>query len=151
MFYNIPCVMNQVAFRQFTYVGKIPGKKESHVMTRPLTAWCANPRKRGGQLVMNKDSLVKNLRLVLSDVNDAGSMSTWGFHTLYAKYWFLLISILKHLYNQTPDNPPDGQEADGDETRSDPPPPLPHSSSYSSTTSKLANRYKISPSSNVKK
>ena len=66
---------------------------------------------------------MKNLWLVLPDVNDAGSLSTWGFHALDAKYWFLLLSILKHLSNQTLDNPLDGKEADGDETQPDPYPP----------------------------
>ena len=86
MFYNIPCQNNQVAFRQLTYVGKILRREGSHVPTRLLTAWCDNLRKRGGQLVTNKDSVVKNLRLVLPDVDDAGSLSTWRFHALDAKY-----------------------------------------------------------------
>ena len=64
---------------------------------------------------MNKDRLLKNLRLVLPDVDDTGSLVTWGFHALDAKYWFLLLSILKHSCNKTPDNPRDGQEDDGDE------------------------------------
>ena len=91
MFYNIPCVKNQVAFRQFTYVGKILRQERYHVLTRLLNAWCDNPRKRGGQIVMNKDRVVKNLWLILPDVDDAGSLSTWGFHTLDARYWFLLL------------------------------------------------------------
>ena len=123
MSYNIPCVRNQVAFRQLTYVGKILRREVYHVPMRLLIAWCDNLRKRGIQLVTNKDSLVMNLRLVLPDVDDAGSLSTWGFHALDAKYWFLLLSILKHLSNQTLDNPLDGKEADGDETRPDPSPP----------------------------
>ena len=67
---------------------------------------------------------MKNLRLVLPDVDDAGSLSTWGFHALDEEYWFLFLSIRKHPSNQTPDNPPDGQEAEGYEARYDPPPPL---------------------------
>ena len=114
MFYNIPCVRNQVAFRQLTYVGKIIRREGSHVPTRLLTAWCYYPRKRGGQLVTNKDILLKNLRLVLPNVDNAGSLSTWGFHALDAKYWFLLLLILKHPSNQMPENPDYGQEADGD-------------------------------------
>ena len=102
MFYNIPCVRNQVAFSKFTYVGKILRREGSHVPTRLLTAWCDNPMKRGGRLITNKDSIVKNLRLVLPNVNDFGSLSTWVFHTLDAKYWFLLLLILKHPSNQTP-------------------------------------------------
>ena len=45
MFYNTPCVRNQVAFRQLNYVGKILRRKGSHVPTRFITAWCDNPRK----------------------------------------------------------------------------------------------------------
>ena len=97
MFYNIPCVKNQVAFRQLTYIGKILRREGSHVPTRLLTLWCDSLRKRGVQLVMNKESIVKNPRLVLPDVDDAGSMSAWGFQTLDAKYWFLLLWTLKHL------------------------------------------------------
>ena len=103
MSYNIPCVRNQVAFRQLTYVGKILRREVYHVPMRLLIAWCDNLRKRGIQLVTNKDSLVMNLRLVLPDVDDAGSLSTWGFHALDAKYWFLLLSILKHPSIQTPE------------------------------------------------
>ena len=46
MFYNIPCVKNQLAFRQFTYVGKILRQEGSHVPTRLLTTWCDNLRKK---------------------------------------------------------------------------------------------------------
>ena len=38
MFYNIPCVRNQVVFRQLTYVGKILCSERSHVPTIFLTA-----------------------------------------------------------------------------------------------------------------
>ena len=58
---------------------------------------------------MNKDSIVKNLWLIIPDVNYAGSLSTWGFHALDAKYWFVLFWTLKHLSIQTPENPPEGQ------------------------------------------
>ena len=91
MYYNIPCVNNQVAFRQLTYVGEILRRECSHVPTRLLTAWSDNLRKQGGQLNTNKDRVVKNLWLILPDVDDAGSLSTWGFHTLDARYWFLLL------------------------------------------------------------
>ena len=48
MFYNIPCVRNQVVFSQMTYVGKILCREGSHVPTRLLTDWWDNPKKRGG-------------------------------------------------------------------------------------------------------
>ena len=99
MFYNIPYVRNHVAFSQLTYVGKILRQEGSHVPTRLLTAWCDDSRKQGGQLVTNKDILVKNLRLILPYVDDTGSLSTCKFHALDAKYWFLLLSILRHPSN----------------------------------------------------
>ena len=153
MFYNLPCVKNQVAFRQLTNVGKIIKLEGSHVPTRLLTTWCDDLSKRGGQPVTNKDRILKNLWLALPHVDDTGSLYTWVFHALYAKYWFLLLWTLKHLSIKTPENPPDDQEKYGEETWSDPSPPthLPHLSSSSYTTAKLSNRYMISPSSNVKK
>ena len=109
MFYNIPCVSNQVAFRQLTYIGKILCREKSHVPTRFLTTWCDNPRKRGGQLLTDKDRLVRNLRLIIPGVDNAGSVSTWGFHAIDVKHWFLLLSTLKHPSNTMPDLPPNKQ------------------------------------------
>ena len=102
MFYNISCVRNQVKFRKLLYVGKILRCEGSHVPTILLTAWCDNPMKQGGQLVTSKDRIVKNIWLVLPDVDNTGSLSTWGFHAIDAKYWFLLLSTLTHPSNQTP-------------------------------------------------
>ena len=68
---------------------------------------------------------MKKLRLLLPDIDNNGSLSTWEFHALDAKYWFVLFWTLKHLSIQTPENSPDGQENDVEETRSDPPSP-PH-------------------------
>ena len=102
--------------------GNTKARRVSRTNETPYHMVCDNSRKQVCQLVTNKDSLVKNLRLVLPVVNDSGSLPTWGFHILDAKYGFLLLSILKHPSNQTSDNPPDGQEADGDETRSYPSP-----------------------------
>ena len=109
MFYNLPCVKNQVAFRQLTNVGKIIKREGSHVPTRLLTTWCDDLSKRGGQPVTNKDRILKNLWLALPHVDDTGSLYTWVFHALDAKYWFLLLWTLKHLSIQTPENPPYGQ------------------------------------------
>ena len=126
MFYNIPFMRNQVAFRQMTYVGKILRHERSHVPTRFLTAWCDNPRKRGGQLLTNKDSLVCNLRLIIPEVNAAGLVSTWGFYNIYDTHWFLLLATLKHTANTTPDHPLNKQETDryaSQSTSSTPSPP----------------------------
>ena len=96
MFYNIPCVRNQLLFRQLTYVGKIMRRKRSHVATRFLTAWCDKPMKRGGQLMTNKDRLVQNLRLIVPGVDDSVSVSMWVFQALDATRWFLLLVTIKN-------------------------------------------------------
>ena len=129
MFYNISCVRNQVEFRQMTYVGEILRRESSRLLISFLAAWCNNPRKRGGQLLTNKDRLVWNLRLIIPGVDDDGSVSTWGFHALDATHWSLLLVTLKHPANTTPDHPPNEQEADLDayqSTPSTPSPPRPH-------------------------
>ena len=94
-----------------TYVGEILRPEGFHVPRRFLTAWCDNPRKRGGHLLTNKDSSVWNLQLIIPWVDDAGSVSTWGFHALYVTHWFLLLDTLKHLANTMSDHPPNEQEA----------------------------------------
>ena len=66
---------NQVAFRKLTYVGKILRRERSHIPMRFLSAWYDNPRKQGGQLLMNKDSLVRNIRLIIPVVDDVRSVS----------------------------------------------------------------------------
>ena len=125
MFYNIACVRNQVEFRQMTYIGKILCRKRCQVPMRFLTAWCNNPKKRGGQLLMNKNTLVRNLQLIIPGVNDAGYVSTWVFHDLDANHWFLLLATLKHPFARAPDHPPNKQEADRDASQSTPSNPSP--------------------------
>ena len=58
--------------------------------------------------------MVRNLRLIIPGIEDAGLVSTWGFHALNATHWFLLLATLKHPANTTPDHPPNEQEADWD-------------------------------------
>ena len=120
MSYNIPCVRNQVAFKQLTYVGKILCHERSHVPTRLLTDWCDSPRKRGGKLMTNKDSLVQNPRLAIPGIDNAGLMSTWGFQTLNVTHWFLLLATLKHSAITNPYQPPNEQESDRDASKSTP-------------------------------
>ena len=105
--------------------GKILRQKEYHLLTRLLTAWCDNPKKWGGQLVTNKDSNVKNLWFVLPDISITGSLSTFRLQALDTKYWFLLLSTLKHPSIQTPEKTPNGQGKKGEDTQSDPSPPPP--------------------------
>ena len=124
MFYNIPCMRNQAAFRQMTYVGKILCCESYHVPTRFLTAWCNSPSKWGGQLLTKKDRLVRKLRIIIPGVDGAFSVSTWGFHALNETHWFLLLATLKHPSNTTPDHPPQTNRKPI-ETYPNPPPPLP--------------------------
>ena len=104
--YNIPCVRNQVVFKQLTCVGKIMRCERSHVPTIILTSWCDNPRKRGGQVLTKKDSLVCNLQLIIPGIDDAGLVSTWGFYALDTTHWFLFLATIKHPANTTPYHPP---------------------------------------------
>ena len=81
---------------------------------------------------MNKDSLVQNLRRIIPGVDDAGSVSTWGFHALDETHWYFLLTNMKHLYKMTPDHPQNEEEAYQDvpqSTPSTPYPPWPHTHS----------------------
>ena len=114
MFYNIPCILNQVAFQQLSYVCNIFRHEEYHVPTRLLTAWSNHPRKRGRPLLKNKMSLARNLRLIIPNVEDTGSLSGWGFHALDTGHWRNLLATLKHPANTTPDGPPNTPDVDRD-------------------------------------
>ena len=127
-FYNIPCIRNQVAFRQLSYVGKIFRRKGTHLPTRLLTTWCGHPRKRGRPLLTHKMSLVRNLRLVIPEVDKGGALSRWGFHALDTGHWHDLLATLKHPANTTPDGPPDMSDGDADTppfSNTELPPPSP--------------------------
>ena len=76
-FYNIPTIKNQIAFRQLTYLGKIFRQEASHIPTRMLTAWCDHPCKVGRPLLTNKQSIVRNIQLVLPEVDRTGLLSKW--------------------------------------------------------------------------
>ena len=108
MFYNIPCIRNQVAFRQLSYVGKIFRRKGSHLPTRLLTAWCNHPRKSGWPLLTNKMSLDRNFRPIIPDVDKTGLLLCLGCHALDTD----LLATLKHMANTTPDGPPNTPDAD---------------------------------------
>ena len=129
-FYNIPCIMSQVAFRQLSYVGKIFQREGTHLPTRLLTTWCDHPRKRGRPLLTHKMSLVRNLRLIIPEVYKGGELSSWGFHALNTGHWHNLLTTLKHPANTTLDGSPDMSDGDTDthpfsNTESPPPSPPP--------------------------
>ena len=93
-FYNIPTIKNQIAFRQLTYLDKIFRQEASHIPTRLLTAWCDHPRKVGRPLLTHKQSIVRNIQLVLPEVDRTGLLSTWGFHNLDAHHWNEFLNTL---------------------------------------------------------
>ena len=74
----------------------------------------------------NKDSFVRNLRLIIPSVDDAGSVATWGFHALDASYWFLMVASLNHPANTTLDYPLEDKETGRNPSQSSSScPPLP--------------------------
>ena len=96
MFFNIPKIQNQIAFRQLTYIGKIVRRESTHIPTRLLKAWCDNPRKVGIPLLTNKQYIVRNLQIVIPEVDDDDTLASWGFHALDTSFWKKLLRTLKH-------------------------------------------------------
>ena len=106
MFFNIPTIRNQIAFRQLTYIEKIVRRESTHIPTRLLTAWCDHPRKVGRPLITKKKCIVKNLQIVIPEVDDDGTLASWGFHALDNSFWKKLLRTLKHPGNYPPESPP---------------------------------------------
>ena len=96
MFYNIPCIRNQVAFQELSYVVNILWSKEFHIPTRLLTSCSNHPRKRCRPLLTNNISLARNLQIIVLDVYKTGSLLGWGFHALDTGYWCNFLATLKH-------------------------------------------------------
>ena len=68
------------------YIGKIFCGEASHILTRLLTALCDHPHKVGRPLLTKKQSIVRNIQIVLPEVDRTGLLSKWGFHTLDAQH-----------------------------------------------------------------
>ena len=81
-FYNVPCIRNQVAFQQLSYVGKIFRREGTHLPNRRLAAWCDHPRRWSRPHLTNKTPVAQNLRLIIPKVSKGGALSRWGFHVL---------------------------------------------------------------------
>ena len=79
MFFNIPTIRNQIAFCQLTYIGKIVRRESTHIPTRLLKAWYDHPHKVGRPLLTNKQCIVRNLQIVIPEVDDDGTLASWGF------------------------------------------------------------------------
>ena len=106
MFFNIPTIRNQIAFRQLTYIGKCFRRESAQIPTLLLTAWCDHPRKVGRPLLTNKQCIIRNLQLVIPEVDDDGTLVSWGFHALDTSFWNKLLRTLKHPGNDPPESPP---------------------------------------------
>ena len=149
MFYNIPCIRNQATFRQLSYVGKIFRCKWPHLPTGLLKAWCNHPGNRGRPLLTNKMSLARNLRLIIPDVDDTGSLLFWGYHALETGHWCNLLAALKHPENTTPYGPPNTPDANADvpphsNSESSPPPPSPTTATLAPSATSSTSHVEIS-------
>ena len=93
------------------------GKKTSskkYVMSRKLTrtdtsnkyVWCDQPRKVGRPIIKNKQCIVRNLQIVIPEVDNDGALASWGFHALDASFWNTLLRTLKHPENNPTKSPP---------------------------------------------
>ena len=104
--FNIPTIRNQIAFRQLTYIGKIARRESTHITTCFLTAWWDHPHKAVRPILTNKQCIVRNLQLVIPEVNDDGNLASWGFHALDVSFWNTLLRKLKHPENNLTKSPP---------------------------------------------
>ena len=80
MFYDIPCVVNMIAARQLSFLGKIV--QGDSPARRMLTACCQHKLNRGCPFLHIKDIIVRNLCLLFARIpevviNDYGSMNEW--------------------------------------------------------------------------
>ena len=104
MFFNITTIQNQIVFRQLTYIRKIVRRESTHIPTLLLTAWCDHPRKVGIPLLTNKQCIVRNLQIVIPEIDDDGTLAPWGCHELDTFFWNTLLRTLKHPGNDPPES-----------------------------------------------
>ena len=79
MFYNILCVRNMIAAQQMDFISGAVHAPPDRPAQRMLTACCNNTCLVGRPFLHNKEHIVKNLRLLFSEVpevtiNDFGSL-----------------------------------------------------------------------------
>ena len=106
MFLNIPTIRNRVAFFQLTYIGEIIRRESTRIPTRLLTAWCDHPCKVGRPILTNKQCIVRNIQLIIPEVDNDVTLASWVFHALDASFWNNLLITLKHPGNDPPESPP---------------------------------------------
>ena len=105
MFFSILTIRNQIAFRQLTYIGKIVRGKSTHIAARLLTAWCDHPCTVGRPILTNKPCIVRNIQLVITEVDDDGTLASCLFNAPDASFWNNLLRTLKHPENDPPESP----------------------------------------------
>jgi len=110
MFYDIPSVRNMIAARQMDFVGKVVRGPWTSPPKRMLTACCNNKRLACRPNHHNKDSLVKNLKLLFANVSDVviddrGTIKDWINEAHNEQYWNQLIYCLLDKEAELPERP----------------------------------------------
>jgi hypothetical protein len=99
-----------IAVRQMDFVGKVVRGPREQPTKRMITACCSNTRLDGRPRYHNKDSMVKNLKLLLQAVpgvviGDKGSLKDWINEASHEKYWCKLTACLLNKDAEIPKRP----------------------------------------------
>ena len=110
MFYDIPRVRNMIAARQLNFIGKVMRGPTHRPAQKMITACCDNKRLPGRPHFHNKDLLVKNLKLLFSQVHDViiddkGTLKNWINEVMSESYWNQLVRCLIDKNADLPERP----------------------------------------------
>ena len=110
MFYDIPRVRNMIAARQLNFIGKVIRGPSHRPAQKMITACCDNTRLPGRPHFHNKDLLVKNLKLLFSQVHDViiddkGTLKNWINEVMCESYWNSLVRCLTDKNADIPERP----------------------------------------------
>ena len=110
LFYDIPRVRNMIAARQLGFIGKVMRGPSHRPSQRMITACCSNRRLPGRPHFHNKDLIVKNLKLLFSQVNDVviddkGTLKNWINEVMCESYWNQLVKCLIDKDAELPERP----------------------------------------------
>ena len=110
MFYDISHVRNMIAARQMDFIGGAVRLPPDRPAQRMLTKCCNNTRLVGRPFLHNKDHIMKNLRLLFSEVpevtiDDFGSPKSWIREASNAAYWTQLVKCLTDRHATLPPRP----------------------------------------------
>ena len=99
-----------IAARQMDFVGKLVHGPWDRPAKRILTACCNHKRLRGRPNYHNKDTLVKNLKLLFTKVDevridDKGSLKDWIKEASHKQYWEQLVKCLLDKTSDIPERP----------------------------------------------